>query len=247
MLFNLSGRVYQERCNLERLLARLECQVNAADYQRRKQMLLMIFYQNSVANRMDMSFRDFLSAEGAQRRLRSLPRVALVDPNASPWQKIYNSGNDQAFIVTDFDTDAFHVLLAKFEPLFTSHIPWTGLQDGCTYARVKQRASPRGRPRKVSASQCLGLVLSWYRFKGPEYTMQGWFGFTGTHVNVWLRFGGRMLFRALWTDDRTKVRMPELMSIVQAMHNKLKNVYCVADGFKLMFEACDGLDEQSML
>ena len=180
MLFNLSGSVYQERCNLERRLARLESQVNKADYQRRKQMLLVMFYQISVANRMDMSFRDFLSAEGAQRHLRSLPRVALVDLNASPWQKIYNSGNDQAFItVTGFDTDAFHILLAKFEPLFTAHTPWTpGLQDSSTYARVKQRASPRGRPRKVSASQCLGLVLSWYRFKGPEYTQQGWFGFT---------------------------------------------------------------------
>jgi DDE superfamily endonuclease len=104
----------------------------------------------------------------------------------------------------------------------------------------------------ISPTQCLALVLCWYRFRGSEYILQGWFGFTGTHCNIWLRFGRRMLLKALWKEPIAKVTMPTdekiamLTSVTEAKHGYLKGVYCVADGLKLSFQSCDGLDEQSM-
>ena len=61
-----------------------------------------------------------------------------------------------------------------------------------------------------------------------------------------------MLLKALWSDVRARVKMPtkekveELIAITHARHENLKDIYCVADGLKLTFESCDGLDEQSM-
>ena len=54
----------------------------------------------------------YLTYEGRQRRDRRIPRVALVDPKQSPWQKLYSSGNNQALVtVTGFDHEAFAFLL----------------------------------------------------------------------------------------------------------------------------------------
>ena len=110
----------------------------------------------------------------------------------------------------------------------------------------------RGRQRIIDATQCLGLVLAWYRFRGPEYILQGWFGFTGTHANVWLKFGRRGLLRCLQDDPDAAVKIPtdevivQLKAIVKQRHDLLEDVFAVCDGCKLYFESCANLDEQSM-
>jgi hypothetical protein len=82
--------------------------------------------------------------------------------------------------------------------------------------------------------------------------MQGWFGFTGTHANVWLRFGRRMLLKALMMHPEAAVKFPDdneiekLKDIVKQRHPNLTNVYCTMDGVKLYFEQCKELDVQSM-
>ena len=60
----------------------------------------------------------------------------------------------------------------------------------------------------VTARACLGLVLAWYRFRGAEFVLQGWFGFTGTQCNVWLRFERRMLLKALLAIAEAQVKFP---------------------------------------
>ena len=110
----------------------------------------------------------------------------------------------------------------------------------------------RGRQRIIDATQCLGLVLAWYRFHGPEYILQGWFGFTGTHANVWLKFGRHGLLCCLQDDPDAAVKLPtdevivELKAIVKQRHDLLEDVFAVCDGCKLYFESCANLDEQSM-
>ena len=230
-------------------------QREAAEEARRRRVFLFGYLAIMLEKeRQNLRYRDFLTLEGVIRRDRRIPRVALVDPATSPWEKVYQSGNDQAMItVTALDQTAFRNLLKLFRPFFYNYTPWTGNKDGSTYVRVVRGANRRtGRPRLVKASSCLGLSLAWYRFKGAEFILQGWFGFTGTHANVWLKFGRRMLIKVLLKLQAARVTMPseetvaEHMRRVEARHPALQNVYCVADGLKLYFESCDGLSEQSM-
>lgn len=118
--------------------------------------------------------------------------------------------------------------------------------------KLSGRAYGRGRNRIISARTCLGLVLAWYRFRGAEFILQGWFGFTGNHANVWIRFGRRGLLVVLADNEHAKVVMPSdekiasLCRAVWARHDMLPDVYCVADGLKLYFEHPDDMDKQGM-
>ena len=132
--------------------------------------------------------------------------------------------------------------------------PWCsqyGGVDGLNYRKLTQ-TEKRGKKRMVTAEACLGLVLAWYRFRGAEFVLQGWFGFTGTQCNVWLRFGRRMLIRALIEIEEAAVKLPsdekvrEFQASIRERHVYLNRVYCFADGLKLPFEACFGLLQQGM-
>ena len=222
---------------------------------RRKLLLLgYAFYFYKRRRRRNNTFRRRLNLEGRLRRDRSLRRRALCNPEESPWQRLYDSGDDPALItVTGMDHGAFKELLKLFVPLFDQCTPWTGDKDGTTYRRLRlDRSKGRGRPRIITAEACLGLVLAWYRFRGAEYILQGWFGFTGTHNNVWLRFGRRILLRSLRKHPEAKVTFPSneeistLKGICKARHPALENVYCFADGLKLTLEAAPGIDIQGM-
>ena len=208
-------------------------------YLKRRNVITM----EAVANTKRARFSETLSDEGRERRSRGLPRSVLLDPDKSPWQRLYDSGSDQAFItVTGFSHEAFFDLLQFFEPLFERYTPWTGDNDGRSFKILPRKK--KGRPRLITAHSCLGLCLSWYRFRGAEYIMQGWFGFTATHCNVWLRFSRRILFMALHQNYLAKVRYPddatieEYKAMIERRHPALKDVYATADGLKLYFEKC---------
>jgi DDE superfamily endonuclease len=215
---------------------------------RRNRLLLLLLSTN---NDTKVLFRHKLNKEGLDRRNRNLKRKVLLDPSQSPWAKLYASNDNAALItVTGFDHDAFQIMLELFQPLFVQYTPWTRQQDGRRFKKVKN--SNKGRKRMVDAATCLGLVLAWYRFKGAQWILQGWFGLTGTQTNVWLRFGRRMLFRAIRNHPDSLVRYPNddeidgLMEAINNRHSTLKKVYCVADGLKMQFQACADLTEQSM-
>jgi hypothetical protein len=139
-----------------------------------------------------------------------------------------------------------------FEPWFNAHTPWVGQQDGTNYRGLDPNKST-GRKRLIDASTCVGLVLAWYRFRGGGFILQGWFGLTGNHCSVWIRFGRRGLLLLLKDNEDARVAVPSddtikaLKEAVAARHDLLTDVYCVADdGLKLHFEQHHDLDEQSM-
>jgi DDE superfamily endonuclease len=156
--------------------------------------------------------------------------------------------------VTGFDHAAFGTLLTIFEPYFYAYTPWVGKSDGTRMKRIKKKPGIEfGHPRKIDAKSCLARALAWYRFRGAEFILQGWFGFTGTHLNVWLKFSRRVLLYVLWKNELARVKMPtedmvySYKSMIKMRHPALDDVYCFADGLKLEFENTDGeLDEQSM-
>jgi hypothetical protein len=172
-------------------------------YRRRRLLLLAWFVY-----RKKRAFKYLLSLEGRQRRDRRIPRAALLPPSHSCWMRLYLSGNEQALItVTGMDYAAFHTLAALFEPWFNSHTPWVGGSDGSCFRPLDPDKSG-GRKRLINAQTCVGLVLAWYRFRGSGFVLQGWFGLTGSHASVWLRFGRRGLFLSLKDQLDARIAMP---------------------------------------
>ena len=215
----------------------------------RKIVLLLLAIEST------RSFRSLLAQEGRHRRRRALNREVLLHPDLSPWMKLYTSGTDGSLItITGFDHSKFEFLLDLFTPFFFAFTPWCskhGGVDGLQYMR-RNMNEKRGKKRMVTAASCLGLTLAWYRFRGAEFVLQGWFGFTGTQTNVWLRFGRRMLLKALKNESSALVEFPtnesieEWKELINERHDRLQHVYCFADGLKLRFQACSGLSEQGM-
>ena len=229
---------------------------DAEDERKRRRVRLIILLIVLLSLEEQRSFRSSLIKEGRNRRRRSLNREVLLHPSLSPWMKLYSSGTDGSLItITGFDHPTFQYILDLFTPFFSAFTPWCSKQgggvDGLQYMR-RNTNEKRGKKRMVTAAACLGLTLAWYRFRGAEFVLQGWFGFTGTQTNVWLRFGRRMLVKALRTEEAAIVRFPsnesieEWKAIIQERHDKLHHVYCFADGLKLRFQACSGLSEQGM-
>ena len=223
--------------------------------QRRRRLLLLLLAMMKLKQaKKKVRFKDLLNEEGRKRRSRQIPRVALQDPTESSWQTLYESGDDAALItVTGFDHNAFQELLKIYKPYYDGYSPWTGNGDGRTYCEINpSKGKGRGAPRIISVEQSLGLTLAWFRFRGAEWILQGWFGFTGTHCNVWLRFGRRMLLKAMLNHPDARVKFPTdeeirvLRVIVQNKHPSLNEVYCHIDGLKLYLESNDSLEIQGM-
>jgi hypothetical protein len=108
----------------------------------------------------------------------------LVQPNASPWQTLYASGNIQAFITfLGFDKLTFDNLVSKFKPYFKTLSP----HNTSNYMKsIGHQQIVGGATRTIDAKTCVALCLSYYRTKGPLYILQGWFGLTVSNICTWL-------------------------------------------------------------
>ena len=148
----------------------------------------------------------------------------------------------------------FACVLGLFKPLFDTHTPWCSEQGGVDGRQCRQlkASETRGKKRDATAAACPGLTLCWHRFRGAEFVLQGWFGFTGTQCNVWSRFGRRTLLRGLSACTECLVgcpdkdKMKDHQKATKRRHKHLDNVHCFADGLKPPLEACSGLPEQGM-
>jgi hypothetical protein len=75
--------------------------------------LFLLFLLSCNNNNNKASFRSVLSVEARRRRDRRIPRIALLDPDVSPWVKLYVSGSQSAMItLTGLDYPSFHFLAA---------------------------------------------------------------------------------------------------------------------------------------
>ncbi len=89
-------------------------------------LLLFLLSSSSNNNSNATSFRSTLSPEGRSRRDRRIPRIALLDPNVSPWVRLYTSGSESAMItLTGLDYPSFHFLSVDFEVLYNRYTPYS--------------------------------------------------------------------------------------------------------------------------
>lgn len=180
-------------------------------------------------------------------RQRRIPRHALLSVEKSPWRRVYGSGDPQAMItLTGFDIDSFHYICNLFSSFYNDYSPFI---DGDGY--IAKKKSKRGRPRMMTAEDCLGLVLAWSRTRGSMMALQLIFGMTMTPVGKYIQFARRILVRVLTSDEMAKISMPtnekleEYRSMIAARHPALNDVWGTMDGLKVLIEDAGDFITQS--
>lgn len=148
--------------------------------------------------------------------------------------------------LTGFDFVSFEYLCNLFAPFYNDFSPWT---DSEGY--IVRKKTKRGRPRLLSAEDCLGLVLAWTRTRGSLMALQLIFGMTMTPVGKYIQFARRILVRVLKTNDIAKITMPtvekleEYRTMIAERHPALPDVWGTMDGLKVTIEAAGDYITQS--
>jgi hypothetical protein len=100
----------------------------------------------------------------------------------SPWQKLFASQVDQAFItMTGFDHNSFTTLQQKLSPAFDDYTPFSKQQ-----IELKEDPKNGGQPRVMRLEDCLGLVLVWTWTRGSMTALQLIFGLWFANLCIYL-------------------------------------------------------------
>jgi hypothetical protein len=182
-------------------------------------------------------FQEALSLQSQRLRSGKIRRGALVHPNQSAFQHLFNSGQDDALVtLCGLDYAAFQELHILFKPLYEKYSPYGS--DGFI-RRLKKRSR---RPRLLTSQQCLALYLAWSRTTGSMKVLQLIFGLTASHLSTWLRFARRLVVKSLKDDPRSRVAMPtddelqEFIAAIEAKYPSLKDCWGAMDGLKLRLQ-----------
>lgn len=158
-----------------------------------------------------------LRAEGRRRHRLYLCRPELI-PNpriGSPWQFLYRSQSDRAFITTmGIDTVTFQVIL---------NVGFKNLWDLTPIPRTDTNINgePRLGARSLDAAGGLGLYLHYLRSSMREVGLQLIFALIPSTVNRYLAFARQILLdtlrrysasRVTWLDDN---KLDEMKALVQ--------------------------------
>jgi DDE superfamily endonuclease len=225
-------------------------EANNRNQQRRHFIMAMVALCDAARDGEPERFHDLLSQEARRRRDRRIPRIALLHPSASPWARVLEHGTDQAMItLTGFDHASFNALHEMFQPIFLTHSPHSS--DGVIRRIRPETSFRRGRPRMITSAACLGLVLVYGRTTGVVFLLCSVFGLTHTPLSMWLRFGRRVLLHVLKDHELARVKMPNVEKVAEykaaigRLYKRLKDVYSVGDGLKVLIGACgDGMIQE---
>ena len=194
----------------------------------------------SVHSRYQKAFHKMLSPEEKRKRDRRIPRLALQLPSESAWRKLFNANNDQSLItLTGLDHATFQWLLSRFSAIYDAYTPHS--MDG-EITKLSRNKNDGGRPRLMSACNCMGLYLSWTRLRGTTVPLQMIFGMSATSVAIYLKFSRRILIHILSRSRDAAIKIPssakimEYQRTISAKHPKLKEVWCTMDGLKIYLE-----------
>ena len=181
-------------------------------------------------SRYQKRYHCALSAEARQVRQRRIPRQSLHPVHRSAWRALFYSHNNQALITaTGLDHGTFDYLLQKFSPIFDNYTP---------FGKNIVKTSSRGRKRQITAIDCLGLVLVWTRTRGSTMSLQMHFGMSMTNLNMYLRFGRRIITEVLSNDEYAKIAIPadevinKYKQLIKAKYPALDDVWSTMDGLK---------------
>jgi hypothetical protein len=163
-------------------------------------------------------------------RVRSyLRRAALVSPDVSPWQKLYDKGDESSFLhITGLTRDAFNALLHTVIP--PSH-------------HIRRRR--RGRPWSLPPDGMLGLLMCYLGSQMSNMWLCLIFGITPSPCSRILRRMLRMTVKRLRSHPLARVEFPNkarmrlYLDIVSAREPTVTNVIGFMDGLGLTTECID--------
>ncbi|KAJ3511828.1 hypothetical protein NLJ89_g3878 [Agrocybe chaxingu] len=159
----------------------------------------------------------------------------LPDPHQNtPWQVLYKSQNDRAFITTmGFDTALFREILeAGFgEAWLITPIPRADTSIG---------GDPRPERRSLDAPGALGLVLHYLNSTMHEISLQEIFAIIPSTVSRYITFGLNVLLLTLRTMHDAQIgwfKNPESFSrcrdLIVARHPRLTGAFASIDGLNI--------------
>lgn len=178
------------------------------------------------------------------RRLRSerrfLRRLYLTRPNllpnphqSTPWQVLYESQNDRAFITTmGFDVKTFHKILDHgFRDL------WNTLAIPRRETNIDSR--PRLGRRSLDAEGALGLILHWLSSTMLDVSLMQIFALIPTTVSRYITFSSSNLLFTLRRMHEARIQwlvgdeFQENNSLIMDRHPLLDGAFGSMDGLNL--------------
>lgn len=184
-----------------------------------------------------------LLARSAQNERRRLHRLYLCraqllpDPRgATPWQVLWGSQNDRAFITTmGFDVKTFRFLLEGPDH-FAERWDSTPIPREDVFAH----GQPRIAGRSLDAAGALGLILHYLGSAMLEVSLQQIFALTPSTLSRYLDFAQRILFDTLKRIPAANVTFPQTIrdfefysSLIAARHPLLEGAFGSIDGLSL--------------
>lgn len=169
----------------------------------------------------------------ATRQYLTRPELLTNPRLTTPWQKLFESQNDRAFITTmGFDVNAFSVILkAGFaERWYRTPIPRTD---------TPETALARPYRRSLDAAGALGLVLHYLSSTMREVSLQEIFALIPSTVSRYILFALRILHDTLCDIPETTITWPrnddfEAFSIlIQQRHPLLVGAFASIDGLNV--------------
>ncbi len=176
------------------------------------------------------------------RRRRYLTRKELL-PNPreqTPWQALYASQSDRAFITTmGFDVAAFRYLLnGGFAHQWDTH--------PIERVDVDANGRPRLGRRSLDAAGALGLVLHWLSSSMRETSLQEIFALTPATANRYLRTAVDILISTTARLPDAAIRWPssiaefeEFSELITAQHPLLVGAFGVVDGLGIAVQVSE--------
>ena len=167
----------------------------------------------------------------------------LPDPRiATPWQRLWESQQDRAFITTmGFNIATFRLLLegpGRFgERWENTPIPRNDVNVG---------GQPRTGRRSLDGAGALGLVLHYLGSAMLEVSLQQIFALTPSTLNRYLQFAEKALYETLQQLEEARISMPTsqaelegLSQLVQQRHPLLDGAFGSIDGLSLCTQVSD--------
>ncbi|KAG6917546.1 hypothetical protein DXG01_002183 [Tephrocybe rancida] len=161
-------------------------------------------------------------------QLLSNPRIA------TPWQVLYDSMNDRAFITTmGFDVATFHHIL---DSGFAHTWYWSSIPR----YDAPGSATPRPGGRSLDAAGALGLVLHYLNSTMREISLQQIFAIIPSTASRYITFGLKILLEVLCHMEDAAIIYPsgveefqKLNELIVARHPRLTGAFASIDGLKL--------------
>jgi hypothetical protein len=192
-----------------------------------------------------------IEAQRLRAERRKPSRLYLCRPQllpnprvTTPWQKLYRTRSNRAYITTmGFDVATFNLILeAGFDLSWnTTPIP---RDDAVGTGKTRPGA------RSLDASGALGLLLHYLNSTMREISLQQIFALIPSTISRYITFGLKLLLTTLRTMPDAAIQWPAdlgefaaLNELIVARHPRLKGAFASIDGLNL---ACQTSDDEEI-